>query len=348
MQPIQKEGLPEIAKQIREKKSVVVIIFGIVITAILVLFCFHKAEKKVESTVEETYRLPEEKKPEAIAAVIPPPVLSKPEITEEQIALIQAKRNELQQRLNAPLMIVNNSNHAVTQSSTSQTSTVSDNSNMQFMNQVSSQAVEKVTAMQLQNMPYLIAQGRLIHAVLEPATQSDLPGFIRAIVSDASYSEDGSRVLIPQGSRLIGQYQSGMLQGQSRIFLVWTRVITPAGVSIQLGSPGIDSLGVTGLGADEINTHFWERFGNGSLLSLLSAGAANVGVKSTDNENSAALYRSAVAGSFAQSAGQSLQQNGNIPPTLKTYQGKPIIVFVAKDLDFSNVNQMTHARMQLI
>ena len=116
---------------------------------------------------------------------------------------------------------------------------------------------------------------------------------------------------------------------------MWTRLITPNGTSIQLGSPGVDSLGVAGMTADEINRHFWERFGTASLLSLIGAGAANVGVNGQDQNNSASQYREAVASSFAQSADQSLQQGGRIAPTLKKYQGQPIMVFVAKDLHFN-------------
>lgn len=129
------------------------------------------------------------------------------------------------------------------------------------------------------------------------------------------------------------------MQGQSRIFIVWTRLITPNGISINLGSPGVDNLGVAGMEADEINRHFWERFGTASLLSLIGAGAANVGANGNDENNSVSAYRSAVASSFAQSANQSLQQNNMMAPTLKTYQGKPIIVFVAKDLHFANAMQ---------
>jgi type IV secretion system protein VirB10 len=138
-----------------------------------------------------------------------------------------------------------------------------------------------------------------------------------------------------------------MLQGQSRIFMVWTRLITPSGISIQLGSPGVDSLGVAGIGADEVNRHFWERFGTGSLLSIIGAGAANVGVSAADQENSASAYRTAVANSFAQSANQTLQQNNKIPPTLTINQGKPIIVFVAKDLNFQSAMQQAIPRVNV-
>jgi type IV secretion system protein VirB10 len=182
----------------------------------------------------------------------------------------------------------------------------------------------------------VIAEGHFIHAILESASNSDLPGYLRATVNVPVYSEDGSEVLIPVGSRLIGQYKSSVQQGQSRIYVVWTRLITTNGYSIQLGSPGVDSLGVAGINADQINRHFWARFGQASLLSLISAGAANLGVNGEDQNNSAATYREAVASSFSKSANQSLQQDGQIATTLKTHQGKPIMVFVAKDLHFEN------------
>ena len=193
----------------------------------------------------------------------------------------------------------------------------------------------------------MIAEGSLIHATLESAANSDLPGYLRATVAEPSYSEDGTQILIPRGSRLIGQYKSGMLQGQSRIFVVWTRLITPSGISVQLGSPGVDSLGVAGMDADEIDRHFWQRFSTASLLSLIGAGAANVGVKDSMQENSAAAYRAALASSFAQTANQSLQQEGMIAPTLKEHQGKPIMVFVAKDINFQSAMRTVRPKINL-
>jgi len=129
--------------------------------------------------------------------------------------------------------------------------------------------------------------------------------------------------------------------------VVWTRLITPNGISLQLGSPGVDSLGVSGMGADEIDRHFWERFGTASLLSLIGAGAANVGVNGQDQNNSSSMYREAVASSFAQSADQSLQQESRIASTLKTYQGKPIMVFVAKDLHFESISKINNSKINI-
>ena len=124
------------------------------------------------------------------------------------------------------------------------------NPNTQFLQSSSQKGVQTATAMVLGSLGTIIAEGNFIHAILEPATNSELPGSLRAIVSEPVYAEDGSNVLIPRGSRLIGEYKSGMQQGQSRIFVVWQRLITPEGISLQLGSSGVDNLGVSGMGAD--------------------------------------------------------------------------------------------------
>lgn len=341
-------GLPDIAT-LTQPRNIIFILLGLIV--IITIFCFPyfmKGEKKSSPSTEETYVVqaevkPQLKKEEIISAqpiqqaAVSPPV--NPDVLKQQIALIQQKQQALQQRLAAPLMLVNANNQQ--QSSATNTSQQNqmllNDPNTRFMNQVSAQATESVSAISIGSLNTVIAEGNLIHATLESAINSDLPGYVRASVSVPVYSEDGTTVLIPPGSRLIGQYKSGMLQGQSRIFVVWTRLITPDGLSVQLGSPGVDSLGMAGMEADEINRHFWERFGTSSLLSLIGAGAANAGVNGQDQNNSAAQYREAVAASFAQSADQSLQQEGRIPPTLKKYQGQPIMVFVAKDVHFAKV-----------
>jgi type IV secretion system protein VirB10 len=329
---------------------------GTILITCFSMFFFSASDKNLEHSLEENYAVQSSSPIDKLKAQ-PVPVQPatnttttaaqfNPALVQEQLALIQAKKDELQQRLSAPLMLVNNSQPNKTDAP-AQAGVTSTDRNTQFLNQAATQVTEIATAKPIGHLNSLIAEGSLIHAILELATNSDLPGFVRASVSEPSYSEDGTQVLIPRGSRLIGQYKSGMLQGQSRIFMVWTRLITPSGMSIQLGSPGVDSLGVAGMGADEINRHFWERFGTGSLLSMIGAGAANAGVSPTDQENSASAYRAAVANSFAQSASQSLQQDSKIPPTLTTYQGKPIMVFVAKDLSFEGVMKQTKSKVNV-
>jgi len=110
----------------------------------------------------------------------------------------------------------------------------------------------------------------MIRGILETAISSDLPGNVRATTTEDVYSFDGRRVLIPKGTMLTGEYRSGLNRGQSRVFIVWTRMLRADGVSLMLGSYGTDSLGRTGL-TGEVDKHFLDRFGNAALLTITGA-----------------------------------------------------------------------------
>jgi type IV secretion system protein VirB10 len=180
-------------------------------------------------------------------------------------------------------------------------------------------------ATRMKNPGQTVSQGTLIPAVLETAINSDLPGFVRAVVSSDIRSFDGSRVLVPRSSRLIGQYKSGVAGGQTRAYVMWTRLIRPDGVSVALASPAVDETGQTGL-TGKVDSHFMKRFGSALLLSV-------VGAASTVASGGAGLILS--GGESAASVAAS--RDGQIPPTIKVRQGQPIRVFTAKDLDFSTV-----------
>lgn len=173
-----------------------------------------------------------------------------------------------------------------------------------------------------------IPQGAVIPAVLETAINSDLPGYTRAVVSRDVRSFDGRAVLIPRGSRLIGQYRSATSLGQSRAFVIWSRVLRPDGVSVQIGSPGTDELGRGGL-TGEVDRHFFTRFGGSILLSVLNAGIAAIGDGPTTTI--------AIGSPGQASAAAGAVQPETIPPTIKVAQGESIRIFVARDLDFSAV-----------
>jgi type IV secretion system protein VirB10 len=173
-----------------------------------------------------------------------------------------------------------------------------------------------------------VTQGTLIPAVLETAIDTDVPGYVRAVVSADVRSFDGSRVLVPRSSRLVGQYKSGLQAGQKRAYVIWTRLIRPDGVSVALGSPAVTFSGETGL-AGKVNSHFFERFGSAMLLSVvggLSALGGNAGV--------------IIGGSGQSAAAAAVGQSGQIGPTIRVRQGEPIRVFTAKDLDFSKVTKL--------
>jgi type IV secretion system protein VirB10 len=168
-----------------------------------------------------------------------------------------------------------------------------------------------------------VAQGTLIPAVLETAIDSDLPGYVRAVVSQDIRSFDGSRVLVPRSSRLIGEYKSGLTAGQRRAYLLWTRLIRPDGVSVALASPAVGFSGQSGV-EGKVNTHFFQRFGSAILLSVLG-GASTM-----------ARGGSTVVVSGGQSAASiAAQRDGERPPTIHVRQGQPVRVFTARDLIFS-------------
>jgi type IV secretion system protein VirB10 len=173
-----------------------------------------------------------------------------------------------------------------------------------------------------------ITQGTMIPAILETAINTDVPGYVRAVVSQDVRSFDGRRVLVPRSSRLIGQYQSGVQGGQKRAYVIWTRLIRPDGVSVDLASPATGFDGSTGL-AGKVNTHFFQRFGSAMLLSV-------VGGLSAIGTGGASL----VLGGGQSAAATAVQQGGTIGPTIRVHQGEPVRVFTARDLDFSRAPRL--------
>ena len=181
------------------------------------------------------------------------------------------------------------------------------------------------TATAMVNPRTTVTQGTLIPAVLETAIDTDVPGYTRAIVSADVRSFDGSTVLVPRSSRLIGQYKSGMQAGQKRAYVIWTRLIRPDGVSVNISSPAVTFAGETGLPGN-VNSHFFERFGSAMLLSVIGGLSAIGG-------GTAAV----ITGGGQSAAATAVGQTGQIAPTIRVRQGQPIRVFTARDLDFSTV-----------
>lgn len=197
-------------------------------------------------------------------------------------------------------------------------------------------------ARKIERIDALVPEGTLIPGILETAIISDLPGQVRAIVSQDVYSFDGRRVLIPTGTRLIGEYQSEIMRGQTRIFVVWTRMLRNDGISIRLNSIGADSLGRAGL-PGRVDKKFRERFGAAILLSIVGAGASYLtgygseaaGGAGDDAQNAEERARETLAQTFTDMANEALTDSLRIPPTISVNQGERIFVFVRQDLDFS-------------
>tara|TARA_R110002126_G_scaffold247973_2_gene390810 strand:+ start:18688 stop:19830 length:1143 start_codon:yes stop_codon:yes gene_type:complete len=206
-----------------------------------------------------------------------------------------------------------------------------------------------VSARKLAHPEYTVPAGEMISATLETAINSDLPGMVRAIVTRDIYSLKNSNKLISRGATLVGQFSSQVVEGQSRVLVIWNRIHMSNGVIVTLNSPGSDRIGRSGQGADFVDTHFIERFRSSALLSMLGVFTATVGVSdSRDRYNSASQYRAALANNFQNSAGQSYQAGSAIKPTLSINQGAEINVFVSHDLDFKGVGTAQNQGPQAI
>ncbi|MEX0343098.1 MAG: TrbI/VirB10 family protein [Erythrobacter sp.] len=174
-----------------------------------------------------------------------------------------------------------------------------------------------------------VTQGTLIPAILETAIDTNVPGYVRAVVSQDVRSFDGKKILVPRSSRLIGQYQSGLQNGQKRAYVIWTRLIRPDGASVNLASPAIGFDGTTGLAGKVSGNNFFKRFGSAMLLSVVG------GVGSLATGGAAGVL---IGGASQSAAATAAQQDGQRGPTVRVRQGEPIRIFTARDLDFSSVS----------
>lgn len=187
---------------------------------------------------------------------------------------------------------------------------------------------ERVRSGRLLNPSATIVQGAIIQAVLETALDSTRAGLARAIVSRDVRGFDGVQVLVPRGSRLVGEYEADLSAGQNRALVMWTRLIRPDGVTINLQSPAADALGRAGV-KGKVNSHFFERFGGAILQSALDLGVG-LGTRS--------VVGGTVIVGLPGSTTTTPQINpdaNKVRPTVSVRQGSSVSVFVARDLDFS-------------
>jgi type IV secretion system protein VirB10 len=272
------------------------------------------------------------------------PSMMLPPLSEEQAAHLQAISNgpasisDMEQqafkaRMNQPSLIYGNGKGA-----TSASQSVSGlNNNDSYSNFANSQAtvVASVPGQFLKHPEWTILQGEVLHATLDVALNSDLPGMLTATLSSPVYAYTSDKMLLPKGSRLMGQYSTQMDNGMatSRIFIMWNRIVTPDGLSMMINSPGVDSLGQAGAEADDIQRHLVAIFGSGVIYSILGGAAATVGVNGSTQNNSANQLQANVAQGFTQTAQKQLQSAQSIKSTLQKYQGSVIDVMVSHDVD---------------
>jgi type IV secretion system protein TrbI len=180
-----------------------------------------------------------------------------------------------------------------------------------------------------------VQAGAVIPAALITGIRSDLPGQITAQVTENVYdSPTGRARLVPQGARLVGMYDSQVAFGQSRVLLVWTRLIMPNGRSIVLErQQGADAGGYSGL-EDEVDNHWKQLLGAAGLSTLLAVGSEVNSGADVNNTNTAIVQalRRGAGDSLNQTGQQLVRRNLNVQPTLTIRPGFPIRVIVNRDL----------------
>lgn len=198
-----------------------------------------------------------------------------------------------------------------------------------FTDQLAHGAIETVRAAMVADRNLLLSAGTVIPCTLQTAINSTQAGFVSCVINHDVYSENGRVVLLDKGTKVLGQYSGGITQGQARLFVLWTRALTPRGVAIDLGSPAADSLGRAGLPGG-VDTRFWSRFGLGLVISVLED-ASNIAGRALAGNGSNTTQVPSTTGQTV------LQSTMQIKPILTKNQGDTATIFVARDFDFRSV-----------
>lgn len=281
--------------------------------------------------------------------VPPPPTVAPTAPPAEPAKPLEPKEDPFPSKFKSQQLVMDNAANGTSTgngnaAATGDETTASTDSRSNFLASVAASPDRSAIARKIGRIDAMIPEGTLIAGLLETAINSDLPGQIRAITSEDVYSFDGRRILIPAGSRLIGEYQSELVTGQTRIFVVWRRLIRDDGVSIRLNSIGADSLGRAGV-TGSVDKKFRERFGAAILLSIVGGatefvaglGGSATSSLSADAQEATAIARERVSATFVDLANQALADQLKIPPTIHVNQGTRIFVYVRQDLDFSGL-----------
>nr|WP_184439350.1 TrbI/VirB10 family protein [Xanthomonas cannabis] len=204
---------------------------------------------------------------------------------------------------------------------------------------------EQVTlAKPISNPDGLLVRGTYIRCVLETRILSDFGGYTSCIVTEPVYSINGHNLLLPKGSKMLGEYSAGE-PSTRRLQVVWDRVTTPTGLDVTLVGPGIDTLGSSGH-PGQYNAHWGNKIASALFISLLSDAfkyaAAEYGPETTTIGVGSGIvtqqpFESNTARTMQQLAEQAVEKSGRRPATLTINQGTVLNVYVAKDVDFSAV-----------
>lgn len=193
----------------------------------------------------------------------------------------------------------------------------------------------------LQHPDRLLRRGTFIRCVLESRIITDMPGFTSCIVTEPLYSFTGKKLLLPKGSKVMGKYD--MEPNGPRVAVVWDRIVTPDGIDVNMASPGVDTLGGAGH-PGRYSAHWGSRIGAALLISLFSDAfkyaAAKHGPPQTAISNGVVTqspFESNTAETVQQLANEAVRRQANRPATVTINQGTVLAIYVARDVDFTDV-----------
>lgn len=195
-----------------------------------------------------------------------------------------------------------------------------------------------VQATMLGDRNMILPKGRTIDCALTTRVINDVAGMASCVLTQDVYSDNGRVVLAEKGSEATGEYSAAMLQGQRRLFLLWTRLKTTKGVVVNLNSPAADGLGTTGLDG-YVDNHWWERIGGAFMLSLVqdAIGYATARQQNSNGGGQSIAVFSNSTNTTNRMAEKVLDSTINIKPTLYKNQGDRTTIYVARDIDFGSV-----------
>ncbi len=246
----------------------------------------------------------------------------------EQAALDAATLEKAQ--VTSPALV-----YASGQSSTAQSSNTTNGSGQTYSQSENEQFLQSAPALivseaeQMQEPHKTLAQGSVVQAVLQVAINSDLPGNVVAVISEPVPAYSGDRILIPRGSRLFGSYRSDIQTNQKRILIVWSRILTPEGKSLEISSVGGDALGRSGL-TGFVDTKFAERFGGAALISMIGA-APSIAAEQVSDDIASDTFES-IGEDLNDAVGTIIAEQIAISPTIYIDQGASVTVLVDRDV----------------
>ncbi|APO77136.1 type IV secretion system VirB10/TraB/TrbI protein (plasmid) [Rhizobium etli 8C-3] len=217
--------------------------------------------------------------------------------------------------------------------------------NKRFLKANADSVVETSVSEDLTEPSSMVVQGTIISAVLETAIDTSLPGSLRAQITEPVYSFDGSRIMMPEGTILIGEFNNDVKLEQKRVMIAWNRAVTPEGKSIALGSIGTDRLGRSGT-LGNVDNRYFKKFGAAALISTITAVPTLLEASGGDSDsengsgtnvtiNPGAEAAGEIGNGIGGQASEVLGEYLSLPPIIRVPQGEEIRIFVNRDLLFT-------------